>query len=83
MTYFATPDSSNLNSVTYLGDDAEGEEVGTLRVEFASGAVYHYEDVPAGVFRALREAQEDPAKSVGSLFRKLVMLDGYTYEVQS
>lgn len=42
--------SSNLHSVGY---DPEGK---TLEIEFRSGAVYQYKDVPLNIYRALMAA---------------------------
>lgn len=43
-------DSSNISSIGY------DEDSSTLEVEFHSGAVYQYFDVPLNVFQGLRDA---------------------------
>jgi hypothetical protein len=55
--------SSNITSIGY---DADLE---VLEVEFRTGAVYCYSDVPAKIYRALMGAG-----SIGTAFHKLVRL---------
>jgi len=54
--------SSNLKSV--------GWENGTLEVEFHSGDIYRYANVPAAKHKALLAADKDPKGSVGSHFHR-------------
>ncbi len=44
-------DSSNISSIGY------DENSNTLEIEFRSGAIYQYFDVPLNVFEGLRDAE--------------------------
>lgn len=50
-------DSSSIRSV--------GFDKGTLEVEFTSGTVYQYQDIPESLYRTLLESE-----SVGSFFQR-------------
>ena len=60
--------SSNVHSIGY--DESEG----VLEVQFRSGGVYHYYDVPLSVFVGLREA---PSK--GRYLHKVIKGKGFRY----
>lgn len=67
--------SSNISSIgfsPYAGDPVSG----FLDVEFRSGAIYRYRDVPKTVYAALLGAP-----SIGSRFAALVKAAGYQVEI--
>lgn len=59
------------SQVAAVGYDAEAKE---LRVEFVSGALYAYDDVPQSVFDNLKQSA-----SVGSYFHSAVKNAGFSY----
>jgi len=57
----------NMQSVKSSNIRAIGYESNTLRVEFASGAIYDYSDVPYATYSALMAAE-----SIGKFFGQFV-----------
>lgn len=64
-------DSTMLNSIGY--------ERGVLQVEFNTGTIYEYYEVPPEVFNAIVKADAQGV-SVGQIFNKQVKLAGFKYE---
>jgi hypothetical protein len=58
-------------SIAAIGYD---EETGVLEVEFVSGAVYRYRDVPQDVYENFRQA-----RSKGAFFNRYIR-DAYPFE---
>jgi hypothetical protein len=52
--------------------EADGEPLGSLYVEWVTGRISHYDDVPQSVHEALLEVNADPAGSVGTYVHQQV-----------
>lgn len=65
----AAVSSSNLAAIGWE-PDAEGSENGILEVEFQSGPVYQYADVPRYLYESLLHAN-----SVGRAFNQMIVRD--------
>ena len=71
ITFLIVEGASHIKGISYMDD-------GTLTVKFADSS-YRYKDVPIEVYEKLRDANEDPDRSLGKEFRALVVKGGYEY----
>ncbi|MGB0888442.1 MAG: KTSC domain-containing protein [Vicingaceae bacterium] len=72
---FKTKSSSMISEIHFLSTLKDEY----LFVEFNTGAIYQYNDVPFSVYKTLKKANRKN-KSVGSLFHDQVKNVGYGYK---